>query len=308
MSNKLTTEEFITKSKLIHDPKRLALGLPPFSYTKVKYITAKEPVCITCTIHRDFWQIPNNNLSGKGCIDCGGKRHLTHDDWLKQISSINPDIIFLTEYISMLTPITCECKICHHIWKPKPSCLKLEQGCPVCANYIKHTQQQVEEMIYKVNPNITILGEYQGDMIHIEYSCNVCGLIHTASPSNLKQGYGCPACRMSKGELLIQKFLTEHNIKFIMQMKFAKCKNICLLKFDFYLPELNILIEFDGEQHYRPIRFRGMSMEQAIEKFHQTQLNDAIKNSFCLSNDILLIRIPYWDLKNIPVILESVFV
>lgn len=67
------------------------------------------------------------------------------------------------------------------------------------------------------------------------------------------------------------------------------------MPFDRYLPDFNILIEYDGEQHYFPIRFGDISNEQAKEKFDKVCLHDNIKNKYCKDNNIPLIRIPYWE-------------
>ena len=66
-------------------------------------------------------------------------------------------------------------------------------------------------------------------------------------------------------------------------------RNKGIFRFDFYLPELNIIVEMDGEYHWKPIRGREALLKQ--------QENDRLKNSFCLASEIPLYRIPYWKLK-----------
>ena len=78
-----------------------------------------------------------------------------------------------------------------------------------------------------------------------------------------------------------------------------------MLKFDLYLPEYNLCIEYDGEQHFEPVRFAGCSIENATQAFENTKINDQIKNEYCKNNNISLLRIPYWDFKNIEEILEK---
>ena len=77
------------------------------------------------------------------------------------------------------------------------------------------------------------------------------------------------------------------------------------LSFDFYLPEHNLCIEYDGEHHYKSVRFNGKSIESSEKAFKKTQLHDQIKTDYCLNNNIQLFRIPYWDFKNIEQILEK---
>ena len=64
-------------------------------------------------------------------------------------------------------------------------------------------------------------------------------------------------------------------------------------------------IEYDGEQHYTPVNFGGISDERAIDNFKKTQAHDAIKNTYCQQHKINLIRIPYWDKNNIHNILDN---
>ena len=77
-----------------------------------------------------------------------------------------------------------------------------------------------------------------------------------------------------------------YNIK--KKKTFKGCKSKKLLQFDFYLPKYNILIEYDGIQHYKPVGFFGGKKE-----FKETQMRDNIKNKYCKDNNINLIRIRY---------------
>lgn len=80
--------------------------------------------------------------------------------------------------------------------------------------------------------------------------------------------------------------------------RFDGCKNQKKLPFDFYLNDFNIIIEYDGIQHFKP------SFNE--KEFKNIKVNDEIKNKFCKDNNIKLIRIPYWEFENIENILESV--
>ena len=109
---------------------------------------------------------------------------------------------------------------------------------------------------------------------------------------------GCPICKSSKGEIEVKRILDEKSIKYIQQKKFDECKNIRILPFDFYLPENNICIEYDGRQHFEPIKMFGGN-----KAFKIRTENDKIKNQYCYDNGIKLIRIPYWEKDNISNIL-----
>ena len=69
--------------------------------------------------------------------------------------------------------------------------------------------------------------------------------------------------------------------------------------------KLLCLIEYDGEQHYMPVKFSHMSEEEVQEKLNDTQRRDNIKNEYCKKNNIPLLRIPYWEKKNIKKIITE---
>lgn len=117
-----------------------------------------------------------------------------------------------------------------------------------------------------------------------------CGNITYATYTELNLGKkvtcGCANC--SKMELLISDILSKHHISYISQARFQECKNIFPLPFDFYLPEYNTAIEYDGEQHTKPIDFFG-----GEDGYQKRIINDNIKNQYCKEHNINLIRLPH---------------
>jgi len=77
------------------------------------------------------------------------------------------------------------------------------------------------------------------------------------------------------------------------------------LRFDFRFLNHNIIIEYDGIQHFEPQRFGGISQEQAEENFKELQENDKLKNDFCKENNFKMIRIPYTEFPNTLSILST---
>lgn len=116
-----------------------------------------------------------------------------------------------------------------------------------------------------------------------------CGNYYDAIGTRLLSGHtqSCGCIKSSIGENNIQKILQENNINYIREYIFT---DLPKLRYDFYLPDLNILIEFDGEQHYR---------DTGWGNFEFTQNRDNIKNDYALSHNISLIRIPYYERDNI---------
>lgn len=111
---------------------------------------------------------------------------------------------------------------------------------------------------------------------------------------------GCPKCSRSKGEDKISEILNKNNINFVCEHKINGCVRIFPLRFDFYLPDYNLLIEYQGNQHYRANpRWGG---EDALKK---CQESDAYKKKFALDNNYDFLEIPYWEFGNIEKILTD---
>ena len=113
-------------------------------------------------------------------------------------------------------------------------------------------------------------------------------------------GSNCPICFDSHGEKKIKIFLEKNKITYEFQKKFKYCKLQRPLPFDFYLPKHNLLIEYDGEQHFRPIKYFG-----GENKFNLLKKKDEIKNKFAKENNILILRIPYINFNEIESILTD---
>lgn len=97
----------------------------------------------------------------------------------------------------------------------------------------------------------------------------------------------------SNGELIVKEILQKNNVNFIQQKQFDNCINPKTgrkLKFDFYLPNYNCCIEYDGIQHFQSVEYFG-----GKEGLQNNLYRDSIKNKFCRNNNIKLIRIPYTE-------------
>lgn len=105
-------------------------------------------------------------------------------------------------------------------------------------------------------------------------------------------------CLKSQGEFKILNILQSLKIDYIKEYSFQDCifpDSKTLARFDFYLPDYNCCIEYDGKQHFKSEN-RGWNNQEHLEK---TQYRDNIKNEYCKNNNVPLIRIPYWDLEKI---------
>ena len=110
-------------------------------------------------------------------------------------------------------------------------------------------------------------------------------------------GAGCPMCRESLGEKLINEILIEigliPNKDFYRQQGFDGLINENSLLFDFYIPGHRVCIEFDGVQHIMPIKIFG-----GEKTFTKIKKRDKIKNEYCIKNNIRLLRFNQKDKKD----------
>ena len=134
---------------------------------------------------------------------------------------------------------------------------------------------------------------------NLRVKCGTCGEIYVTSLKNYKwiNTGKCPKCdqAQSRAENIIELFLKKYGVNFISEKRFEDCKDKITLPFDFYLPDFNTCIEYDGEHHYYAVF--------GEEQYKRTVYHDQIKDSYCKSHDIELIRIPYWNFNNIENIL-----
>lgn len=144
---------------------------------------------------------------------------------------------------------------------------------------------------------------YENKNSKVNFMCVNCKEFYFTSLGNLLNGERlCPNCEReySKGVYKIIDFLEENNIIYKKEKTFKDCKYKKRLPFDFYLPKYNACIEFDGEQHFKPIKYYG-----GEESFKITQLRDGIKNKYCKNNNIPLLRIKFDEINDIEKILNN---
>jgi DNA-directed RNA polymerase subunit RPC12/RpoP len=182
-------------------------------------------------------------------------------------------------------------------------------GCPYCGKTAKSNTEEFIKKAEKIHGNKYdySLSNYINNKKKIEIICNKCGKHFFQTPVDHLQGKGCPYCSFSKGETLINNFLEKNNILFEAQKRFKDCRDKRELPFDFYLPDENLVIEFQGIQHYKNKGFGG-DKETAEKDFILTKKHDQIKRDYCRNNNIKEIEISYKDFSNIEKILtESIF-
>ena len=293
MSKKKTHEEYIIELAIKNQNIEI-IG---------KYIDAKTPIIHKCKIHDVEWMArPDNILQGKGCPECAKKnriknKRMTHEEYVSQLFVKNPTIEVIGKYVNAKTPILHKCTIDGYEWMVMPDKTLRDRGCPKCAGNIKKTHEDYIREVFLVNPDIEVIEQYIDAKTPILHKCLIDCNIWCARPNDILMGKGCPQCTESKGEKAVRLWLNNRGILYTCQKMFENCKNTRMLPFDFYLPEHNICIEYDGEQHFKPIDFANKGEGWANEQFEIRKKCDKIKTEYCKDNNIKLLRIPYF--KNV---------
>ena len=286
MAKRLTLNTFIEKAKKVHQNK--------YDYSLVEYVNNYTKVKIICPEHGVFEQTPNNHINKKNkCFLCNHTIGYNRNTFINHAKIIhhNKYNYSLTNYINAKTKVKIICPE-HGVFEQTPSShLTQKTGCSRCSKKYKYTNKEFIE-----NCNFTHQNKYNYSLVKyvnnytkVKIICPEHGVFEQ-TPSNHLSGKGCINCKESKNENIIGLFLRRNNIKFIPQHKFDDCKHIRRLPFDFYLPEYNTCIEYNGLQHYKPIEFFG-----GYYGFLNQIKRDEIKTKYCDDMSIKLIKIKYND-------------
>ena len=281
---------------------------PTIEILSDNYVNNLTKLRVKCLICNYEWSSTWSNLSaGSGCHNCKKcRKDYTIETIKEKLKNINPNIEILEdEYISSTTKLKCRCKIDGYIWFTKWNSLSQGFGCPECGNHRRdYTIEDIKRKIKKVNKDIDVLDEeYKGSYEKIKLKCTIHNYEWSAPVGNTLRGGGCKLCNSSRGETIVYNFLRDNDIKFEKEYSFDDLKgDYNVLRFDFAIfieNKLYCLIEYDGEYHYKSVNRNNLS---------KIQRYDGIKNKYCIENHIPLIRIPYWEIKNIKEILFDIFV
>jgi hypothetical protein len=148
-----------------------------------------------------------------------------------------------------------------------------KQKCPICVGKGKSSDERFIMNAKKIHGKIYNydLVEYKHNNKKVKIMCREHGIFEQKPTSHLN-GRGCSKCKIkSKGELFIADWLD--------QKSFDGCKNTLPLRYDFYLPDNNMLIEYDGEPHFREVEYLG-----GKHGFELRKTNDKIKTEYALMN------------------------
>ncbi len=266
-----------------------------------EYQKAYIPILHKCKIDGYTWKAkPQNLLSHTGCPKCNKYYRRTVEEYVEELSIASPNVELVEGYKNLTTKAVHKCKVCNYVWETKPEVMLRGCGCPKCGNKINgakrtKSQEQYEKELSMINPNIEIIDKYINSLTPVRHRCKIDNYEWFVTPAHLLHDTGCPICASSKGETKVKEWLEAKNINYEPQKRFKGCKDKKTLPFDFYLPDLNICIEYDGEQHFRPVTFNGTDLAVCERNFETTKKHDEMKNKYCEDNGIRLIRIPYYE-------------
>ncbi len=267
-----------------------------YSYVIDTHKNTSSIISIICQVHGLFKQRIRDHLKGTGCPKCGEENRIKIRkykliDFIKKSKDIHGntygyDDVFFTDLDSKVL-ITC---YIHGNFLQAPKFHLGGQGCPKCANKKTIDLQRctLEDFIRKAR---LIHGDkydyskvvYVNSHTKVIIVCPTHGEFEQ-TPNNHINGQGCPKCRESSGEKHISQILDKYHIKYNREYKI----NGQPYRYDFYLPEYNIYIEYHGSQHYIPAGYFG-----GKEDLNKTQRRDKAKIELIKRSSGLLITLKY---------------
>lgn len=257
---KLTQEDFIEKAKAIHGNK--------YDYSKAEYKNYETKIPIGCSKHGIFYQKVGNHLNGAGCSKCKFElNRLTLEEFLNKATKIHGSKYDYSK-VNYINNATKVCIVCpdHGEFYQSPRNHLIGQECGICGkNKISLTNQEYIRRAKEVHGDKYSYSkvDYKHNKIKIIITCLKHGDFEQI-PNDHLSGHGCGKCQKSKGEIAISKILNKYNIHFVEEYKIPGTNY--KFEYDFYLSELNILIEFHGQQHFTYIPFFHKTEEYFLHR------------------------------------------
>lgn len=241
-----------------------------------------------------------------GCPYCfGSKPKLYNEEWVKKNTSL--PYHYISGYKNMTTKCVFHCDTCGTDFLQSPARLINQKiyGCDCRPNKQLTHEDFLQTLGKECLEEYEILESYINIDTKIKFRHKTCQTIFDISPYKFIYRHNkkyCPICyyKKSHGEILIATYLENHDIDYQKEFKFPALPN---RRYDFYLPNEKIAIEYDGIQHYQ---YQSFFHNGDINNFYKQQEIDLIKNEYCLVNNIQLFRIPYTEEDNIFQILTEI--
>lgn len=235
---------------------------------------------------------PVDFLRGVRCSYCFGTHKRTDTQFRQEVKNlVGDEYTFLDHYVNATTKIRVKHNKCGHIYGVTPGNFLKGSRCSYCfGNYKKTDDQFKKEVFDLIEDEYTFLDSYVNTITKLRVKHNQCGNTYKVKPNDFLQGCRCPYCNSPKGETIINKILKSLKINYEYQKTFDDLKDNSLLSYDFYIPDQDILIEYQGIQHYQPIDYFG-----GDTIFKRQQRHDKMKAEYAKSHHYNLIDVPYTE-------------
>ena len=273
------------------------------------YTRCKDKLLVRFTeCGHECWKNANKLLAGQGCgvkkchygLLSRNKTRST-EQFASDLASKGYQYELLSEFTGITNQVIVRNLSCGHTYSARAGNILQGSGCPVCHG-MKDTDKYASILTNKYGPSYTVLSKYVNNRTPILVR-HKCGYEWQVVPKTLLNKETCPHCNRSDGEKKIEKILIKFGIPFKPQYWFDDCRDQLPLPFDFavFMNDGIRLIEYDGSHHYN-IR-KGKHWGES--DFEYVLRHDAIKNVYCRTHDIPLLRIPYWKANSLEKILSD---
>ncbi len=282
---KKTDEEFKQEVYDLVGNEYIFLGKYINNHTKIK---VKHNKC-----GKVYEVTPSNFLRGTRCPYCyQDSKSKTQEEFKQEVFDLVGNAYELLEpYVNNNTKLRFKHNKCGNVYEVTPAKFLSGRRCPYCYVTAKKTDGHFKQEIYNlVGDEYTVLDNYVDTKTKIRIKHNKCGSIYEVRPYSFLQGYRCPHCNSPKGELIINKILKSLGINHEVHKTFDDLKDKSYLSYDFYIPDQNILIEYQGLQHYQSIDYFG-----GETKFKNQQKHDQMKLDYAKEHGYNLIAVPYTE-------------
>lgn len=237
-----------------------------------------------------FITTPNHFLYDNRRCSCNTTRKNPYvfEREFKEIS--NDEYEQISKYKRSTIKISIKHLKCNRIFEMTPKDFLSGNKCSHCfKNKNKTTEEFNKEVEELGEGKYTLQSEYKNNRIKVSIHHSECGSDYLVTPKDFLRGNRCPICKQSKGERKVESVLKSKEVEYEIQKVYEDLKvRGKYLPFDFYLPNENLLIEYDGIQHFKEVPYFG-----GAKKLKDQQRRDNLKNKYAEYNGIKLIRIPY---------------
>jgi len=308
IARRVTQSEYLLRAVAVHGDR--------YDHRLLHYGRMHDPITVVCPVHGPFAPTAANYMAGRGCPSCGTASAATRrlprlllplDEVLARFRDAHGERYDYSRvvYQHSMRRVEIGCAV-HGPFLQRPASHWLGKGCPTCGHAVRLAWAAAQ--ILSTEEAIRRFKQLHGDRYdysHVLYEryhlpvsiiCAHHGLFRQTPQAHL-EGKGCPQCAQSSGETRAAAWLRRQGIAFVAERSVSLPKREGKTRygrFDFYLPERGKFVEIDGPHHYGPVRYAGMSSEEAQRVHEATCQRDRRKDDWAAGRGLSVIRIR-WD-------------